>query len=370
MSDTFNLTAEGERFLAAMQVKPDVARRAIDDLSPKMAAALVQAGLLNRMGTTVLPQLYHDTYQNWRSQKGMLIDDARTLAFDRAIQSVVGPGDHVVDVGTGSGILSMFAARAGADRVHALEYTSMADWAARLAVKNGLNAMTVVHGDANDFTAEPVDLVMGEFAGMWLIEEWWHYATFVKVRDRLLKPGGRVLPAAARLFLSAVDSRKLYYERGWGFFDQPVYGFDFSDVLGPNGYRPARYILSAEWKSLVCTREIARFDYLTGNERDYLFTTEVRFDYPAGGMFHGFIGHFDLELAPGHILSTSCGVQETHWHQSYFPMPALHVPAGQGVTARLRSFLPEGADVLKIGITTAGPGQALDAQAEHVFDLA
>jgi hypothetical protein len=264
----------------------------------------------------------------------------------------------------------MFAARAGAGQVHALEYTAMADWAERLAATNDLNAMQVVRGDAASFHSERLaDVVMGEFAGMWLIEEWWHYAAFVKVRDRLLKPGGRVVPAAARLFLSAVDSRKLHLERGWGFFDQPVYGFDFSDVLRSGAYRPARYILSAEHKSLVAKAEIARFDYLTGTEQDYLFTTESLFAYPTSGMFHGFIGHFELELALGDILSTSCATPETHWHQSYFPMPALHVPAGQSVTARLRSFLTEGSEVLKFGITVAAPGQVLDAQAEHVFDL-
>lgn len=86
-------------------------------------------------------------------------------------------------------------------------------------------------------------------------------------------------------------------------------------------------------------------------------------------MFHGFIGHFTLDMAPDQVLSTSCGARETHWHQSYFPMPALHVLAGQAVTARLRSFLTGDSPVLMFSITVAGPGQRLDAQEEHIFAL-
>lgn len=228
----------------------------------------------------------------------------------------------------------------------------------------------VVRGDAADFDAgAQADVLISEFAGMWLLEEWRHYAAFVKVRNRWLKLGGSVIPNAAGLFLSAVDSRKLHFERGWGFFDQPVYGFDFSEILTSGAYRPARYILSAEWKSLVATREIARFDFRTGNERDFLFTSETNFDYPVEGMFHGFIGHFTLDMAPGQVMSTSCGARETHWHQSYFPMPAIHVPGGQSVKARLRSFLTEDSQALMFGITVAAPGQGLDSQEEHVFAL-
>lgn len=270
MTQKIGLSAQGRRFFSTLRVAQgaeELARLGLDEPAVKI---LLEAGLLEEQGATMPPAHYQDAYSGWKSQKGMLLDDERTLGFDRAIREVVRKGDRVVDVGTGSGVLAMMAARAGAGRVYALEVTPMADWAERLARRNGLSAMQVVRGDAAQFEADaPVDVLIGEFAGMWVLEEWFHYAAFVKVRDRWLKPAGRVIPSAAGLFLSAVDSRRLHLERGWGFLDQPVYGFDFSEVLTSGAHRPERYILSADWKSIVCTRQIARFDFMTGNERDY-----------------------------------------------------------------------------------------------------
>ncbi len=140
-------------------------------------------------------------------------------------------------------------------------------------------------------------------------------------------------------------------------------------MLTSGAHRPARYILSAEWKSIVSTVEIARFDFRHGSERDFFFETEARFPYPVAGMFHGFIGHFDLDMGEGlPAMSTSCGARETCWHQSYFPIPQIAVPAGGAVVARLRSFLDED-NQLKFAIACALEGEDPGAARTHVFDL-
>ncbi len=197
------LSARGRQLLSLLRVGQPAEALERQGVDPAALAALRAAGLVQDQDATVPPADYQDIFAGWKSQKGMLIDDGRTLGFEAAIRAAVRPGDRVVDVGTGSGILAMFAARAGAGQVHALEITRMADWAERLAAANGLTNMTVVRGDAAVFDAGgPVDVVTGEFAGMWLLEEWRHYAAFVQVRDRWLKPGGRVVPRASGLYLS------------------------------------------------------------------------------------------------------------------------------------------------------------------------
>ncbi len=321
-------------------------------MSASLADALVREGLLESQDETMPPIEYQDAFAGWKSQRGMLVDHVRTLAFRDAIQALVRPGDRVVDVGTGSGILAMFAAQQGASEVFALEVTAMAEQAQQIAERNGLSAMHVVRGDASAFDAGgPVDVVIGEFAGMTLLDEWRHFAAFVKVRDRNLRPGGHVIPQAGRLFLSAIDSRKLYVEKGYGFWEAPVYGLDFSQVRDTEIAAPQRYTVSADHNALVCTREVARLDFLKDDERSYLFETEVTFDYPAAGSFHGLIGHFELDLAPGLVLGTGTATRETCWHQSYFPMPALAVPAGAAVMTRLRTFMRPEDDRLCLGVT-------------------
>jgi hypothetical protein len=369
VTERFGLSATARDILGRLRVAQDAAQLEAAGLSPALLAAMRAEGFLVEQDATVPPADHQDVFGGWQSQKGMLVDDIRTGAFRRAIEALVRPGDRVIDVGTGSGILAMCAARAGAAEVMALEVTAMADWARRLAAHNGLAAVRVLRGDAAAFDAGgPVDLVIGEFAGLTLLDEWRHYAAFVRLRDRFLRPGGAVLPSAGRLFLSAVDDRRLYLERGPGFWEAPVQGFDFSLVRAAEIASPRRYILSALHNAQVATRLLRAFDFRHGRESDYFFAAEIAFAYPAAGMFHGVVAHFELDLAPGLTLATGTAARETCWHQSYFPLPAIAVPAGAEVALRARSFLgPDG--VLRLGLAAAAPGASPDEAAEHVFVL-
>ena len=121
----------------------------------------------------------------------MICDRVRTEAFRRAIDSMVRPGDIVLDVGAGSGILSMFAARAGAARVYAVERTTVAVLAQELAAANGVaEIVQVIHGDVMDVELpERVDLIVSEWLGGFGIDEGM-LVPVIAARDRWLKPGG------------------------------------------------------------------------------------------------------------------------------------------------------------------------------------
>lgn len=67
-----------------------------------------------------------------------LRDLERSEAFRQAIRNVVKPGNVVLDAGAGSGILSLFAATAGARKVYAVEYDSgLADLLRQNVARNG-----------------------------------------------------------------------------------------------------------------------------------------------------------------------------------------------------------------------------------------
>ena len=126
-------------------------------------------------------------YAEIEVHRTMICDRVRTglPACDRLM---VRPGDVVLDVGAGSGILSMFAARAGARRVYAVERTTVAVLAQELAAANGVaEIIDVIHGDVMDIELpEPVDVIVSEWLGGFGIDK-----GMLKSGDRSPRPLAR-----------------------------------------------------------------------------------------------------------------------------------------------------------------------------------
>ncbi len=129
----------------------------------------------------------------------MLADRTRSEAYRRAIQRAVRPGDHVVEVGTGTGILAVWAAMAGA-RVTAIERYPVIKIAAELAQANGVaHRIKLVRGRADLVNLdEPGDLLITELVGNRILNEGL-LETTLDARSRLLRPGARLLPAALEI---------------------------------------------------------------------------------------------------------------------------------------------------------------------------
>ena len=115
--------------------------------------------------------------QYWSITEGVfncLTDRKRTNAFRRAIRNTVRPNDVVVDLGSGSGILALFAAEAGARRVFAVEKDPKnAMWLSDVFRANGFaGKIEVIHGDARTVTLpEKASVVICEMIATGLIEE-------------------------------------------------------------------------------------------------------------------------------------------------------------------------------------------------------
>ena len=132
----------------------------------------------------------------------MLHDTRRTSDYVAAVMAAVRPGDVVLDLGTGSGVLAVAAARAGARRVYAVEATDIAEVADRVFAANGVQErVTLIPGWSRQVELpEPADVLVAEVIGSEpLAEE--ILETTLDARRRLLKRKARLVPNALTLLV-------------------------------------------------------------------------------------------------------------------------------------------------------------------------
>ena len=124
----------------------------------------------------------------------------------------------------------MFAARAGAKKVYALEMSDIAFDCLDVIRDNGLNdIIEVKKGNAEEIAKSlpKCDIIVSEWMGYCLLFEGM-LDSVLKVRDLILKPGGKMIPATARIDLCLVSTEKLWKDY-LGFWDD-VYGFKMKSL--------------------------------------------------------------------------------------------------------------------------------------------
>lgn len=178
---------------------------------------------------------YFESYARAGIHYDMLRDEARTVAYQVGIEALreefKSRAMHVVDVGCGTGILSLFAARAGAARVTAIDASSIAADAAAHVAANGMDAIiTVVRGKAEEVlgSTSTADVIVSEWMGYACLFESM-LPSVLRVRDACLARGGYMLPSHARLWLAPVSSVEVH-ERTAGFW-RDVYGFNMDNMM-------------------------------------------------------------------------------------------------------------------------------------------
>jgi histone-arginine methyltransferase CARM1 len=123
-------------------------------------------------------------------------------------------GRVVVDVGAGSGILSLFAAQAGARHVYAVEASEMAEHAQRLICGNPSlgQRITVIKGKVEEVELpEKADILISEPMGTLLVNERM-LESYVIARDRFLAPDGKMFPTTGRIHMAPFSDEYLYVE--------------------------------------------------------------------------------------------------------------------------------------------------------------
>ncbi|XP_057539448.1 probable histone-arginine methyltransferase 1.4 [Amaranthus tricolor] len=295
-------------------------------------------------------KMYFHYYGQLLHQQNMLQDYVRTGTYYAAVMEnrVDFSGKVVVDVGAGSGILSLFAAQAGAKHVYAVEASEMAEYARKLIAGNPSLAdrITVVKGKVEEVELpEKADILISEPMGTLLVNERM-LESYVIARDRFLIPNGKMFPGAGRIHMAPFSDEYLFVEianKALFWQQQNYFGVDLTSLYDSafQGYFSQPVVDAFDPRLLVAPAICHVLDFNTIKEEElYEIDIPLKFTATVGTRVHGLACWFDVLFGGSSVqrwLTTAPGSPTTHWYQLRCVLSQpIYVMAGQEITGRLR----------------------------------
>ena len=230
-----------------------------------------------------------------------LSDLVRLAAFRAAIQEVVKPGDVVVDLGAGTGILGLLACQAGATRVYSIESTGLIQLTREICQANGCSDRTQFINELSAQASPPelADVVVADQIGCFGFEAGL-FEYFRDARQRFLKPGGITIPSRIDLIVAPVDAQQLRNQVE--FWNSAPAEFDFRPVraLAINTSYPATFTPDQLLGDPSILASLAASDA----PPSFLgLTATATVSRP--GTLHGIGGWFSATLSPSITLTNS-----------------------------------------------------------------
>jgi len=265
----------------------------------------------------------------------MMGDHPRMSAYETAIARAVRAGDAVLDLGCGPGIMAMLACRAGARRVYAIDTNPVIDLGRRLAALNGMaDKIEFLLGDSRRVELpERVNVIVSDIRGV--VPLFGHaLATLKDARDRLLAPGGCMIPVKDVLIATVVEASEQYEELTVPWLSR---GFDFSAVLP--------LLLNSPYRARAGSQRILSnplpwltLDYAHGaSERA---AADIRLVIEQDGIGHGLALWFEATLFEDIGYSTKPEYHENISGRRFLPWLApVPLHAGDAVEVSLRADL-------------------------------
>ncbi|XP_067371655.1 protein arginine N-methyltransferase 2 [Channa argus] len=292
---------------------------------------------------------YFGTYGTLKLHLEMLSDKSRTEAYRQVILSnSTALGNKVVmDLGCGTGIISLFCAQlAQPSVVYAVEASSMAEYTRQLVKQNSCEeVVTVLQGRAEEIELpEQVDVLVSEWMGNCLLFEFMVESVLL-ARDRWLREGGMIWPSSAALTLVPCQADSYYTEK-MAFWERP-YGLDFTP-LQPLAHQ--EFFTKPKFSHLIepddCLTAPCDVIYLNMYTLQVKDLEEIKgkfhFRVEKPGVFHGFTAWFtvyfeSLEARGATVeLNTGPNSEPTHWKQTLFMLDRpVSVSAGDVIAGTI-----------------------------------
>lgn len=269
-------------------------------------------------------QHYFNSYDHYGIHEEMLQDTVRTLSYRNAIvqNKDLFKDKVVLDVGCGTGILSMFAAKNGAKHVIGVDMSSIIEMAREIVELNGFSdKITLLRGKLEDVELPfpKVDIIISEWMGYFLLYESM-LDTVLYARDRYLVEGGLIFPDKCSIHMAGIEDSD-YKDQKLNYW-QNVYGFDYSPFIPLVKKEPL--VDTVEHTAVNTTRQkLIEFDLNTISVKDLAFSCKFQLDAKNQDFINGLICWFDIEFpAPKGkkpvTFSTGAHAPYTHWKQTVF----------------------------------------------------
>eukprot|EP00050_Salpingoeca_kvevrii_P003553 m.227347 g.227347 ORF g.227347 m.227347 type:complete len:558 (+) comp10849_c1_seq14:4415-6088(+) len=266
---------------------------------------------------------YFSSYSHFGIHEEMLKDRVRTESYrDFMYKNEALFKDKVVlDVGCGTGILSMFAAKAGAKHVIGVDNSDIIVHTRAIIKENGFeDKITLIRGKVEEIElpVKQIDIIVSEWMGYFLLFESM-LDTVLFARDKWLAPGGVVHPDKASLYLVGLSDEAMHRDRV-DYWDD-VYGFKMPSIRNPVLEEASVFVVENA-TAMTNPFVLKDTDIMSVTVKELEFTAPFQLVASRAATLTAFCSYFDILFEAGCddpvYFSTGPEATPTHWKQTVF----------------------------------------------------